>query len=50
MDETLNGAFDEIHALSKGTRCQKYLFSVSLNPPEGESVKTEDFEEIVLKK
>ncbi|MEL6464964.1 MAG: relaxase/mobilization nuclease domain-containing protein [Pseudomonadota bacterium] len=40
--ETLHGAFREADAISKGTRCQQYLFSLSLNPPETERVTTAD--------
>lgn len=41
----LQGAFEEAHALSKATRAQKYLFSISLNPPTEADVKISDFEE-----
>jgi hypothetical protein len=40
----VRGAFREIQALSKGTRCTQYMFSVSLNPPEREKVSVEAFE------
>lgn len=42
--DDLNGAFKEIEAISKGTRCEQYLFSVSFNPPETEDVPIEHFE------
>jgi hypothetical protein len=35
----------EAHALSRGTHCQQYLFSVSLNPPIGENARVETFEQ-----
>ncbi|MCW2368835.1 relaxase/mobilization nuclease domain-containing protein [Sphingobium sp. B11D3D] len=38
------GAMKEAYALSRGTKCTKYLFSVSLNPPADESVRAEVFE------
>ena len=38
------GAMKEAHALSQGTKCKQYLFSVSLNPPADESVRAEVFE------
>ncbi|SPU54787.1 Relaxase/Mobilisation nuclease domain [Brevundimonas vesicularis] len=44
VSETVLGAMKEAHALSKGTRCQQYLFSVSLNPPASESAGVEVFE------
>jgi Relaxase/Mobilisation nuclease domain len=37
-------AFREADAIAKGTRCKKYLFSMSLNPPVGAYVETEVFE------
>jgi len=40
----LHGAFQEADAISKGTRCQQYLFSLSINPPETESVSIHHFE------
>lgn len=43
----LLGAMQEAHAVSKGTRCQKFLFSVSLNPPETENVGLDVFEKTV---
>lgn len=42
--DTLEGAFREIEAISKGTRCKQFLFSLSLNPPEYADVPVEDFE------
>jgi hypothetical protein len=42
--EDLLSALREAEALSKGTRCKQYLFSLSLNPPPGESVDTQTFE------
>jgi hypothetical protein len=40
--ETLHGAFQEADAISKGTKCQQYLFSLSISPPETEKVSTSD--------
>lgn len=45
----LRSAFNEAYALSKGTRCKQYLFSLSLNPPAAENVKTEDFESAIAR-
>lgn len=39
----LHGAFQEAHAVSKGTRCQQYLFSLSISPPASENVPEQDF-------
>ena len=45
MSNTLKGALQEAHALSKGTKCKQYLFSVSLNPPQNAKVDTKIFEQ-----
>ncbi|NHK29679.1 relaxase/mobilization nuclease domain-containing protein [Parvularcula flava] len=45
----LHGAFKEAHALSRATKAKKYLFSLSLNPPENEHVGTEEFESAIVR-
>lgn len=42
--DDLLDAFHEADAIARGTRCKNYLFSMSLNPPEGAYVETEVFE------
>lgn len=42
--DDLKGALKEAHALSAGTKCRQFLFSVSHNPPPNESVRVEVFE------
>lgn len=42
--DDLHGAFKEAEAFSRGTKCQKYLYSLSLNPPANASVETQEFE------
>ena len=44
VSETLFEALREAYAISRGTRCSKYLFSLSLSPPEYADVPVEDFE------
>lgn len=44
VSEDLVDAFHEADAVARGTRCKNYLFSMSLNPPEGAHVSTEVFE------
>ncbi len=44
MASALDGALHEAYAMSRNTRCSKFLFSVSLNPPEAEYVPTDVFE------
>lgn len=41
VSESVMGAMKEAQAMAMGTRCKQPLFSVSLNPPETENVRTE---------
>jgi hypothetical protein len=41
--DDLSSAFKEAEATARGTRCQKYLFSLSVNPPATQKVGTETF-------
>lgn len=43
MADNLHGAFHEAEALSRGTRCEKFLFSLSISPPGGANISSEDF-------
>ena len=45
--DDLYGAFREADAVSRGTKCRQYLFSLSLNPPASASVPVEDFEKAI---
>ena len=45
--ENLAEAMREAHALSKGTKCRQFLFSLSLSPPETETVPVEVFEKAI---
>lgn len=47
VSETLHGALCEAQAISRATRCQNLLFSLSLNPPEGENVPVDVFEKAI---
>lgn len=47
MSRNLHKALNEAHAISKGTKCKQFLFSVSLNPPEKESVSVAAFEDAI---
>lgn len=42
--DDLAGALMEAYAISKGSRCKQFLFSLSLNPPEYADVPIEEFE------
>lgn len=45
--DDLKGAFKEAEAVSLGTKCRQYLFSLSLSPPEDARVPESDFEEAI---
>lgn len=47
LSDDLAGAFMEADAISQGKRCRNFLFSLSLNPPENESVPVSAFEAAV---
>jgi hypothetical protein len=47
VSDDLAGAFGEADAIAKGTRCKNYLFSMSLNPPQGAAVSAEAFERAI---
>jgi hypothetical protein len=47
--DDVHGAFQEAHAMSKGTRCKQFLFSLSFNPPPQERVHTEVFEDAIAR-
>lgn len=49
MSEDVRGAFQEVEALAKGTRCQKPLFSLSLSPPKDANASAKDFEQAITK-
>lgn len=41
--DELKGAFKEAEAVSLGTKCRQYLFSLSINPPEDQAVSADEF-------
>jgi len=45
--DDLHGALTEAQAISKGTRCTQFLFSLSLNPPKDERVDVAAFEKAI---
>lgn len=47
--DNINDAFREVEAISRGTRCRQYLFSVSLSPPPDVDVSTETFEDTIAR-
>lgn len=47
MSQDLINAFHEIYAISKGTRCSNFFYSLILSPPEEETVANETYLEVV---
>ena len=47
VSDTPMDAFKEAHAISQGTKCKQFLFSLSLSPPEKESVPIATFEQAI---
>jgi hypothetical protein len=47
ISDDLIEAFGEADAIAWGTRCEKHLFSMSFNPPEGANASIEDFEKAI---
>ena len=47
MSDSVMDAFDEIHAVSRGTKCRQFMFSVSLNPPQDVIAPPEYFEKAI---
>ena len=45
--DTIQEAFKEAYAISRGTKCKQFLFSLSLSPPETESVPVAVFEKTI---
>lgn len=41
--DDLDGAFQESYAISRGTKCRQFLFSLSLNPPKDAQVSKDQF-------
>jgi len=45
MADDISGALNEIYAISKGTKCTRFMFSISLSPPQTEKVPISAFED-----
>ncbi|WP_228846992.1 relaxase/mobilization nuclease domain-containing protein [Halocynthiibacter styelae] len=41
--DDLHGALAEMHAISKATKCRKFMFSLSLNPPQDHVASEQEF-------
>ena len=46
--DDVRGAFREAYAVSKGTKCKQFLFSLSLSPPPCETVPVAVFEQAIV--
>jgi len=44
VSSDVQGALNEAYALSKGTKCRQFMYSLSLNPPQDAYVSIETFE------
>ena len=49
VSQDLMGALTETYAISRGTKCTQFLYSLSLNPPLNENVSIADFEAAIDK-
>ena len=49
VSRDIAGVFGEIEAVSKGTKCRKPLFSLSLSPPRGAHVTAKQFDQAIAK-
>lgn len=47
ISDSLTEALTEAYAISRGTRCKKFLYSLSLSPPETESVSIDVFDKAI---
>ena len=47
VSDNLHGAFNESYAVSRGTKCRQFLFSLSLSPPQKERVPISVFEKAI---
>lgn len=47
VSDDVFGAFEEAYAVSRGTKCRQFLFSLSLNPPEFADLPVDAFEDAI---
>ena len=45
--QNIMGALNEAYAISRGTRCKQFMYSLSLNPPQTERVDVDTFKEAI---
>ena len=49
LADDLLGAFREVEAVSRGTQCRQFFFSLSLSPPKSENVPVSVFEKAIAR-
>ncbi|GFO83117.1 MAG: hypothetical protein A49_27440 [Methyloceanibacter sp.] len=49
VSDDVVGALKEAYAVSRGTKCKQFLFSVSLSPPQQERVPVDRFEDAITR-
>ncbi len=49
ISRDLMGALNEIYAVSRGTKCRQFMYSLSLNPPKDADVSVAEFEDAIEK-
>lgn len=49
IGDSVEDAFREAYAISRGTKCKQFLFSLSLSPPIGQHVPVSEFESTINK-
>jgi hypothetical protein len=50
VSSNLMGALNETYAISRGTRCIKFMYSMSVNPPPGEKASTADILSAIVRR
>lgn len=47
LSRELMGALNEMYAVSRGTKCKQFMYSLSLNPPKNKKASIADFERAI---
>lgn len=47
MADNVEGALQEMYAISRGTQCKKFMFSLSLSPPKEADITSKDFDDAI---
>ncbi len=49
VSRDLMGALNEVYAVSRGTKCRQFMYSLSLNPPKDADISVAEFEDAIEK-